>query len=90
MEGWPHASQMDNSLSVCAEESLEEFGTDPVIAALAQRLAGEAVQHLEGFHVLITNVQCDLFDLLFDGNRVLRWRPSRPTLLLDCMGDVEQ
>ena len=45
--------------------------TDPVVAALAQKMAREAVQHPEGLRVLIANAQSDLLDLLFDQNQLL-------------------
>ena len=68
----PRRTHIDISLPVCIKEGLEELGTNPVVAALAQRMALEAVQHREAMHVLIANVQGDLLDLLFDQNQLLR------------------
>jgi hypothetical protein len=67
----PHQTHIDISLPVCAKEGSEELGTDPVVVALAQQMAREAVQHPEGLRVLIANAQGDLLDLLFDQNQLL-------------------
>ena len=40
------------------------------------------MQHPEGLHVLIADVQGDLLDLLFDRNRLLRRQPPGSTLAL--------
>ncbi len=96
LEGRLHArrTRIDISLPIIStEESLEELGTDPVVAALAQKMAREAVQHLEGLHVLVADVQGDLLDLLLDRDCVPHHQPRRPmqpATLLDCMGDVDQ
>ncbi len=59
-------TRIDISLPIPAKEGLEELGTNPVVAALAQQMAPEAVQHLEGLHVLIADIKGNLLDLLFD------------------------